>query len=167
MKILIFLNGPWLLPQGFGDRDREGGEPAMRVTGEIGPGFCVLLSVGPGDTEATADRLAGRVARLRICADPAGRMNLDLHQSGGEVLVVSQFTLHADTSGGHRPSFLGAAPPDLARRLYARFGATLAGLGLTVAYGEFGAMMQVELVNDGPVTLVLTSGEGPWAADAG
>jgi len=81
--------------------------------------------------------------------------------------VVSQFTLHADASGGHRPSFLGAAPPDLARRLYERFGATLAGLGLTVAYGEFGATMQVELVNDGPVTLVLTSGEGPWVADAG
>jgi len=76
------------------------------VTGEIGPGFCVLLSVGPGDTEATADRLAERIAQLRICADPAGRMNLDLHQIGGEVLVVSQFTLHADASGGHRPSFL-------------------------------------------------------------
>jgi D-tyrosyl-tRNA(Tyr) deacylase len=148
-------------------RPGEGAEPGMRVTGEIGPGFCVLLSVGPGDTEAIADRLAERVARLRICADPAGKMNLDLHQSGGGVLVVSQFTLHADASGGHRPSFLGAAPPALARRLYECFGATLAGLGLTVAYGEFGALMQVELVNDGPVTLVLTSGEGAWAADAG
>ena len=150
-----------------GDRRGEGAEPPFRVTGQIGPGFCVLLSVGPGDTEATADRLAERVARLRICADPAGKMNLDLHQTGGGVLVVSQFTLHADASGGHRPSFLGAAPPDLARRLYERFGATLAGLGLTVGYGEFGAVMQVELVNDGPVTLVLTSGEGAWAADAG
>ena len=149
------------------DHRGEGPELSVRITGEIGPGLCVLLSVGPGDTDATADRLAGRVARLRICSDPAGRMNLDLHQTEGEVLVVSQFTLHANASAGHRPSFLGAAPPDLARHLYERFGATLAGLGLTVAYGEFGAMMQVELVNDGPVTLVLTSGEGPWAADAG
>jgi D-tyrosyl-tRNA(Tyr) deacylase len=150
-----------------GTGPRESAEPPVRVTGEIGPGFCVLLSVGPGDTETIADRLAERVARLRLCADPAGKMNLDLHQAGGGVLVVSQFTLHADASGGHRPSFLGAGPPDLARHLYERFGATLEGLGLPVAYGEFGALMQVELVNDGPVTLVLTSGEGPWAADAG
>jgi D-tyrosyl-tRNA(Tyr) deacylase len=150
-----------------GTRPPADAVPETRVTGEIGRGFCVLLSVGPGDTEATADRLAERIAQLRICADPAGRMNLDLHQIGGEVLVVSQFTLHADASGGHRPSFLGAAPRDQARRLYERFGATLAGLGLPVAYGEFGAMMQVELVNDGPVTLVLTSGEAGWAADAG
>ncbi|MGA3183424.1 MAG: D-aminoacyl-tRNA deacylase [Candidatus Dormibacteria bacterium] len=142
-------------------------DPETRVTGEVGPGFCVLLSVGPGDTEATADHLAERVARLRICADPAGRMNLDLHQTGGEVLVVSQFTLHGDASGGHRPSFLGAAPPALARRLYERFGATLADLGVPVAYGEFGALMQVELINDGPVTLVLSTGEDPWKADAG
>jgi D-tyrosyl-tRNA(Tyr) deacylase len=86
-----------------GARPPAAAAPETRVTGEIGPGFCVLLSVGPGDTEATADRLAERVARLRICADPAGKMNLDLHQTGGEVLVVSQFTLHADASGGHRP----------------------------------------------------------------
>ena len=85
--------------------------PGSRVTGGIGPGLCVLLSVGPGDTEATADHLAERVAGLRICADPAGRMNLDLRQSGGAVLVVSQFTLHADTSRGHRPSFLERLPP--------------------------------------------------------
>jgi D-tyrosyl-tRNA(Tyr) deacylase len=142
-------------------------DPAERVTGEIGPGFCVLLSVGPGDTEATADRLAERVARLRICADDEERMNLDLEQTGGAVLLVSQFTLHADASHGHRPSFLGAAPPDLARRLCDRFGATLERRGLTVATGEFGAQMRVELVNDGPVTLVLSSGEGPWLADAG
>ena len=141
--------------------------PAARVTGEIGPGFCVLLSVGPRDTEATADHLAERVAGLRICADPAGKMNLDLDQTGGAVLVVSQFTLHADSSRGHRPSFIGAAPPELARRLCDRFGAALERLGLRVATGEFGALMQVELVNDGPVTLVLSSGEGPWLADAG
>jgi D-tyrosyl-tRNA(Tyr) deacylase len=137
------------------------------VTGEIGPGFCVLLSVGPGDTEATADRLAGRIARLRICADEAERMNLDLEQTGGAVLLVSQFTLHADASHGHRPSFLGAAPPDLARRLCEHFRTALERRGLTVASGEFGAQMQVELVNDGPVTLVLSSGEGAWLADAG
>jgi D-tyrosyl-tRNA(Tyr) deacylase len=142
-------------------------ESGERVTGEIGPGFCVLLSVGPGDTEATADHLAERVARLRVCADPAGRMNLDLEQSGGAVLVVSQFTLHADASRGHRPSFVGAAPPDLARNLYESFVRALERRGLTVATGEFGALMQVELVNEGPVTLVLTSGEGPWRADAG
>jgi len=150
----------------------EGGDPApagrpARVTGEIGPGFCVLLSVGPRDTEATADHLAERVARLRICADPAGKMNLDLEQTGGAVLVVSQFTLHADSSRGHRPSFLGAAPPDLARNLYESFVRALERRGLRVATGEFGALMQVELVNEGPVTLVLTSGEGPWRADAG
>lgn len=150
----------------------EGGDPApagrpARVTGEIGPGFCVLLSVGPRDTEATADHLAERVARLRICADPAGKMNLDLEQTGGAVLVVSQFTLHADNSRGHRPSFIRAAPPELARYLCERFAAALRRLGLSVATGEFGALMQVELVNDGPVTLVLSSGEEPWPADAG
>ena len=165
-RVLVESGGQEADPAGRA-RPPAADAPETRVTGEIGPGFCVLLSVGPSDTEATADRLAERVARLRICADPAGKMNLDLHQTGGEVLLVSQFTLHADASSGHRPSFLGAAPPDLARRLYERFGVTLASLGLPVAYGQFGATMQVELVNDGPVTLVLTSGEGAWAADAG
>ena len=141
--------------------------PGDTVTGEIGAGFCVLLSVAPGDAPATADHLAERVAGLRVCADPAGKMNLDLGQTGGAVLVVSQFTLHADTSRGHRPSFVGAAPPELARNLYERFVRTLEGRGLRVATGEFGALMRVELVNDGPVTLVLTSGEEPWRADAG
>ena len=141
--------------------------PDDAVIGEIGPGFCVLVSVGPTDTEATAARLAGRVAGLRICADETGRMNLDLRQAGGALLVVSQFTLHADTSRGHRPSFIGAAPPELARRLYDHFTDTLRRLGLAVATGRFGAHMQVELVNDGPVTIVLSSGEPAWAADAG
>ena len=159
-------------PSGDGSRSSGIGgdaelDPASRVTGEIGPGFCVLLSVGPGDTEATAEHLAERVARLRVCPDAEGRMNIDLHQWGGSVLVVSQFTLHADTSRGHRPSFIGAAPPEHARRLCDRFSSSLARLGLTVAGGEFGAHMRVELVNDGPVTLVLSSGEGPWPADAG
>jgi len=140
---------------------------AGETAGEIGPGFCVLLSVGPGDTDATALHLAERVAGLRICADSAGKMNLTLGQTGGAVLAVSQFTLHADSSRGHRPSFLGAAPPELASRLCDRFALSLRGLGLTVATGRFGALMEVEIVNDGPVTLVLSSGEPPWAADAG
>lgn len=94
-------------------------------------------------------------------------MNRDLAQAGGALLVVSQFTLLADTSRGHRPSFIRAAPPEHGERLYKRFVETLRGRGLVVATGEFGAHMDVELVNDGPVTLVLTSGEGPWMADAG
>lgn len=137
------------------------------VTGAIERGLCVLVSVGPGDDEAVAGRLARRVATLRVFPDDAGRMNLDVRQAGGAVLVVSQFTLHADTSRGHRPSFIGAAPPDLANRLYEAFAAVLRVLDLEVATGRFGAHMQVELSNDGPVTLVLSSAEGPWEADAG
>lgn len=142
---------------------RSGGE----TLGEIGLGLCLLLSVGPADDERTAQRLAGRIAGLRIFADAAGKMNLDLQAAGGSLLVVSQFTLHADTSRGHRPSFIGSAPPDLAERLYHEFVAALRTLGLSVATGRFGAHMEVEIVNDGPVTLALTSAEGPWPADAG
>ena len=137
------------------------------VTGAIGLGLCVLLSVGPRDDETIAGRLARRVATLRIFPDEAGRMNLDVRQAGGAVLVVSQFTLHADTSRGHRPSFIGAAPPDLANRLYDAFAAVLRVLDLRVETGRFGAHMDVELCNDGPVTVVLSSGEEPWQADAG
>jgi D-tyrosyl-tRNA(Tyr) deacylase len=144
---------------------------AVRVegstVGEIGAGLLVLLSVGPEDADAVAARLAGRVATLRVFADDAGRMNLDLAQAGGSVLVVSQFTLHADTSRGHRPSFIRAAAPDEAERLYGVFIKTLRDRGLAVHTGRFGAHMEVELVNDGPVTLVLSSGEGAWEADAG
>jgi D-tyrosyl-tRNA(Tyr) deacylase len=135
--------------------------------GSIGAGLCVLLSVGPQDDERTAGRMAARVAGLRILPDATGRMNLDLGATGGAVLVVSQFTLHADASRGHRPSFIGAAPPEAAERLYERFADELRGRGLAVATGRFGAHMEVELVNDGPVTLVLSSGEGPWNADCG
>ena len=138
-----------------------------RETGAIGKGLLVLLGVGPADDEAVARRLARRVAGLRVFADAAGKMNLDVSQAGAGVLVVSQFTLHADTSRGHRPSFVRAGPPDLARRLCEVFSEELRGFGLEVAGGEFGAAMDVELVNDGPVTLALTSGEGPWDADAG
>ena len=140
---------------------------AGEVIGEIGTGLLVLLGVGARDDEACAVRLAGRVATLRIFNDAQGRMNLDLAAVGGAVLVVSQFTLLADTGRGHRPSFIRAAAPDLGRRLYERFAERLAELGLPVATGSFGDHMDVRLVNDGPVTLVLTSGEGPWPADAG
>ena len=136
-------------------------------TGAIGSGLCVLLSVGPDDDDRVAERLAGRVATLRIFPDAAGKMNLDLAAARGAVLVVSQFTLHADTSRGHRPSFLGAAAPAQAAELCRVFCDALRGLGLVVASGRFGAHMQVELVNDGPVTIVLSSGEPPWEADAG
>jgi D-aminoacyl-tRNA deacylase len=140
---------------------------ADEVVGAIGPGFCVLLGCGPGDGEATARHLAGRVATLRILADEAGRMNRDLAATGGEVLVVSQFTLYADASRGHRPSFVGAGPPDLAARLCEVFCDALRQCGLRVATGRFGAHMRVALENDGPVTLVLSSGEPSWPADAG
>jgi D-tyrosyl-tRNA(Tyr) deacylase len=135
--------------------------------GAIGPGLCVLLGVGPNDDEATARRLAERVATLRIHADEAGRMNRDLLAVGGAALVVSQFTLYADTSRGHRPSFVGAGPPELAERLCDTFCEALRDRGVKVATGRFAAHMRVALENDGPVTIVLSSGEEPWAADAG
>ncbi len=138
-----------------------------KAVGAIGEGLCVLLSVGPSDDEAVAERFAGRVATLRIFPDSDGRMNLDLAAAGGEVLAVSQFTLHADTSRGHRPSFIRAASPERAEELYDAFVTALRALGHHVETGHFGAHMDVDLVNDGPVTLVLTSGEPDWRADAG
>ena len=138
-----------------------------KTVGAIGAGLCILLSVGPGDDETVAQRFAARIAGLRIFPDAASRMNLDLATSGGAVLVVSQFTLHADTSRGHRPSFIRAAPPERAAELYEAFAAALRQLGHSVETGIFGAHMAVEIVNDGPVTLVVTSGEPDWAADAG
>jgi D-tyrosyl-tRNA(Tyr) deacylase len=144
---------------------------AVRVdgstVGEIGAGLLVLVSVGPDDTEEVAARLAGRVAGLRIFADAAGRMNLDLAQAGGSVLAVSQFTLHADTSRGHRPSFVRAGSPAVAERFYGVFVEALRKRDIPVQTGRFGANMEVELVNDGPVTVVLSSGEPAWDADAG
>jgi D-aminoacyl-tRNA deacylase len=140
---------------------------AGEVVGSIDGGLCVLLSIGPDDGDAVAHRLAGRVATLRIFPDGEGRMNRDLAAAGGAVLVVSQFTLHADTSRGHRPSFIRAAAPDQALRLCESFVIALRGLGHTVETGRFGAHMEIELVNDGPVTLVLSSGEPDWPADAG
>jgi D-aminoacyl-tRNA deacylase len=126
-------------------------EPA----GEIGRGLCVLLGVAREDGEEAAQRLAGRVARLRIFENEDGRFDRSLLGVAGEALVVSQFTLIANTAKGNRPSFTDAAPPEQAEPLYERFCAALRGLGVGVATGVFGARMAVELVNDGPVTIVV------------
>jgi D-tyrosyl-tRNA(Tyr) deacylase len=123
--------------------------------GAIGPGLCVLLGIAEDDTETEVERLAGKVARLRIFSDDEGRFDRSLLDVGGEALVVSQFTLIAETAKGNRPSFSGAARPERAEPLYERFCAALGDLGVPVATGTFGAKMTVELVNDGPVTIVL------------
>jgi D-tyrosyl-tRNA(Tyr) deacylase len=125
------------------------------VVGEVGPGLCVLLGIARGDDEATADRLAERIARLRIFEKEDGKFDRSLLDTGGATLVVSQFTLIADTARGNRPSFSEAALPEDAERLYERFCVALRELGVEVATGRFGARMAVELVNDGPVTIVL------------
>ena len=127
----------------------------MTPGGEIGSGLCVLLGVAEGDTTADAERVAGKVARLRIFENDDGRFDRSLLDIGGEALVVSQFTLIADTHKGNRPSFAGAARPEHAKPLYECFCDALAELGVVVARGVFGARMAVELVNDGPVTIVL------------
>ena len=125
----------------------------------IGPGLVVLLGVGPDDDESTADSLASKVAELRIFRDDEGRTNRALAEVAGEALVVSQFTLFADTRRGRRPGFTGAAPPDLAERLYERFATALSTLGPRVVTGRFGAEMEVELVNDGPFTIWLDTAD--------
>jgi D-tyrosyl-tRNA(Tyr) deacylase len=127
------------------------GEPVA----EIGRGLVVLLGVARGDSEAEAERLAGKVARLRIFEDEAGKFDRSLLDVSGEILVVSQFTLIADTRKGNRPSFTEAAPADEAEALYESFCASLASIGVPVARGVFGARMTVELANDGPVTIML------------
>ena len=123
--------------------------------GEIGAGLCVLLGVARGDTAADAERLAGKIARLRIFENDEGKFDRSLLDTGGAALVVSQFTLLADTAKGNRPSFSGAAAPDEAEPLYEAFCAALRELDVVVATGVFGARMAVELVNDGPVTIVV------------
>lgn len=132
---------------------------SSRVTGEIGHGLLVLCGVRRGDTAGDADYLASRTARLRVFSDREGKMNLSLLDTGGDALVVSQFTLHADTRKGNRPSYGHAAEPGLARQLYERFIDELrVQLGNErVRTGEFAAMMEVELVNDGPVTVTIKS----------
>jgi D-tyrosyl-tRNA(Tyr) deacylase len=144
-----------LLQRTSGARVRVGDE----VVGEVGPGLVVLLGVGPDDDEAVADALARRVTELRIFDDADGRTNLSLTDVGGGALVVSQFTLYADTRRGRRPGFTGAAAPELAERLYVRFADDLRGLGVAVATGRFGAVMAVELVNDGPFTIWLDTAD--------
>ncbi len=124
---------------------------AGRITGQIERGLLVLLGVAVYDTETDVREIANRVARMRIFADPAGKMNLDLATVGGQLLVVSQFTLLADTTAGRRPSFSGAAPPQQAREAYEQFLSLCRASGIKAwERGEFGAMMEVELVNDGP-----------------
>jgi D-aminoacyl-tRNA deacylase len=128
-----------------------------RTIARIGPGLAVLLGVARGDGEAEAALLADRIVGLRIFADKDGKMNLALGEAGGAMLVVSQFTLLADSSRGRRPSFTEAAAPDEARRLYAHFLSLVRGAGVKVEEGEFGATMEVELINHGPVTIILDS----------
>lgn len=130
-----------------------------RVTGEIGRGLLILVCAMQGDTETEAEKLAARIAKLRIFKDEAGKMNRSVSDIGGACLVVSQFTLAADTSRGNRPGFSTAAPPEAGKRLYEQFSDHLRGLGLSVATGEFGADMAVSLVNDGPVTIWMDSAD--------
>ena len=125
------------------------------VVGEIGAGLCCLVGVTHGDDQGSATKLARKLWHLRIFADANGHMNLSVADTSGEVLVISQFTLYGDTRKGRRPSFVAAAAPDQAAQLIDVFTAELRLLGATVATGSFGAMMDVELINDGPVTLML------------
>lgn len=128
------------------------------TVGEIGTGFLVLLGIGPEDTQAQAEKLSDKICGLRVFADQAGKMNLNLEAVGGALLVVSQFTLYADTSS-RRPGFSGAAKPDLAIPLYERFMAHCRERGFDVQHGEFGADMQVYSQNDGPVTILFDTEE--------
>lgn len=130
---------------------------AARVAGEISAGLVVLLGVGRGDTAESAGYLAEKIAHLRIFADAAGKMNRSLVEREGAALVVSQFTLYGDTRGGRRPSFIRAAAPEEAIRLYEEFVRALRSHGVQVETGVFQAHMDLELVNDGPVTLLLDS----------
>ena len=136
---------------------------SVAVAGEtvssIGPGLVVLLGVGPADDDGTVGSLARRIVELRIFRDSEGRTNHSLLEVGGAVLLISQFTLFADTRRGRRPGFTGAAPPELAERLYDRMAADLRKLGVEVATGRFGAEMAVQLTNDGPFTIWLDTDE--------
>ena len=128
-----------------------------RVTGEITTGLMILIGVGRNDTSAIAASMAEKIANLRIFEDDQGKMNRSLLDVRGSALIVSQFTLYGDARGQRRPSFIGAAPPEQAKKVYEEFGEALRMLGVTVATGVFQAMMSVELVNEGPVTLLLDS----------
>jgi D-tyrosyl-tRNA(Tyr) deacylase len=128
-----------------------------KVTGEIGPGLVVLIAVGKEDTVTTASAMAEKVANLRIFGDDAGKMNRSLLDTGGAALAISQFTLYGDARGQRRPSFIQAGAPELGKALYEEFVRELRGLGVRVETGVFQAHMAVELVNDGPVTILLDS----------
>jgi D-tyrosyl-tRNA(Tyr) deacylase len=128
-----------------------------RVTGEISAGLMILLGVGREDTSTVAISMADKVANLRIFSDEQGKMNRSLLETKGSALVVSQFTLYGDARGQRRPSYVAAAPAEKAKALYEEFSAALRGLGVNVATGIFQAMMSVELVNEGPVTILLDS----------
>ena len=136
----------------------------VSVSGEeiasIGRGYMILLGVSQGDTRADMEVLCKKIAQLRIFADDADKMNLSIRDIGGEILLVSQFTLCASTRHGNRPSFVNAMAPTEAKTMYEAFGARLASYGIDVQYGQFGAMMDVELVNDGPVTILLEAQNG-------
>jgi len=134
---------------------RAGVRVDERIVGEIGAGLLALVSVGTDDDERDARAMAEKLAELRIFPDAGGLMNRSLRETGGALLLVSQFTLHGDVRRGRRPSFIAAAPPAVARGLYELVGGSVASLGVPVAYGEFGAQMAVELVNDGPVTILI------------
>lgn len=125
------------------------------VVGQCGPGLLILVCAMPGDDEGTADALALKISKLRLFKDEAGKMNLSLTQTGGEALVVSQFTLAADTTRGNRPGFSGAAGPDEAKHLYEHFARALTNLEIPTQTGQFGADMAVSLTNEGPVTIWL------------
>lgn len=129
------------------------------LVGKIDRGLVILLGVGREDSSKEAERLAEKIANLRIFPDAEGKFNLSLLDAGGEVLVVSQFTLYADTKKGRRPSFVDAAPPEVAEPLVAHFAAALADKGIKVERGRFGALMDVALVNHGPVTIILDTAE--------
>lgn len=128
---------------------------AGKVVGQVGPGLLIYVCAMPADTKETASILAVKLSKMRIFADDQGRMNRSVVDVGGGALVVSQFTLAADTSRGNRPGFSGAAPPELARSLYLHFAQALGELGVPFETGEFGADMAVSLINDGPVTIWL------------
>jgi len=132
-------------------------EASVRVDGKLigqcGPGLLILICAMQGDTEAAADRLAAKIAKLRIFVDETGKMNRSILDTGGSALVISQFTLAADTSRGNRPGFSSAAAPDDGRHLYEHFAARIAAQGIATQTGQFGADMKVSLTNDGPVTI--------------
>ena len=130
-----------------------------KIVGKIGKGLFILLGVKQGDAERDVDILAEKLVKLRVIADDSGKMNYSVKDVDGEILVASQFTLYADTSGGNRPSFIKAAEPVLAEKLYKLFVSKLRGLGIKVETGSFGEYMEIDAELDGPVTIVMESGE--------